>query len=66
MVFQYNKQDLDDSRGFAELERELNEREAPAHAASAIRGEGVVPTLRSVAELVLRSVASGMARQQSP
>jgi hypothetical protein len=64
LVFQYNKQDLADSRAFSELEMELNEQEAPAYAASAIRGDGVIPTLRSVSELVLRSVATGMVTSQ--
>ena len=57
LVIQYNKQDLDDAVPAASLDDALNFRDVPAHPASAIRGEGVVRTLRSVSELVLRSVS---------
>ncbi|MDX1674345.1 MAG: ADP-ribosylation factor-like protein [Longimicrobiales bacterium] len=61
LVFQYNKQDLDDARSPASLDEALNFRDVPAHAAVAVRGEGVVPTLRAVSELVLRSVSRELA-----
>ena len=57
LVFQYNKQDLRNARPAAELDEVLNFRDVPAHAAVAIRGEGVIPTLRSVSEMVLESVS---------
>ncbi len=57
LVFQYNKQDLADAQSADALDDLLNFRDVPAHAAVAIRGEGVVPTLRSVSEMVLESVS---------
>lgn len=57
LVLQYNKQDLDGARTAKEMNDELNFRDVPAHGASAIRGEGVIPTLRSVSEMVLQSVS---------
>ena len=57
LVLQYNKQDVEGARPVEEMDRELNFRDVPAHGAAAIRGDGVIPTLRSVSELVLRSVS---------
>ena len=57
LVIQYNKQDLDDAVPAAELDRELNFRDVPSFPAEAIRGAGVLETLRSVSDLVLGSVA---------
>lgn len=57
LVFQYNKQDLGEAQPPAALDDVLNFRDAPAHAAVAIRGEGVVDTLRSVSRMVLSSVS---------
>lgn len=56
-VMQYNKQDLESAVPAAELDDILNFRDVPAHPATAIRGAGVVETLRSVSELVLHSVS---------
>jgi hypothetical protein len=61
LVLQYNKQDLSNAREFEELDEELNSHAAPSFAASAIRGEGVIPTLRSISELALRRLAADMA-----
>lgn len=57
LVFQYNKQDLTGASPPETLDDALNFRDVPAHPAVAIRGDGVVPTLRSVSELVLESVS---------
>lgn len=57
LVFQYNKQDLAHAESAEALDDLLNFRDVPAHGAVAIRGEGVVPTLRSVSEMVLESVS---------
>lgn len=57
LVLQYNKQDLAGARSTVDMDDELNFRDVPAHGASAIRGEGVIPTLRSVSEMVLKSVS---------
>jgi mutual gliding-motility protein MglA len=56
-VVQYNKQDLTDAIPAAEMDDVLNFRNVPAHPASAIQGLGVRATLRSISELVLRSVS---------
>ncbi len=57
LVLQYNKQDLAGARPAEEMDDELNFRDVPAHGASAIQGEGVIETLRSVSEMVLQSVS---------
>jgi signal recognition particle receptor subunit beta len=57
LVIQYNKQDADEAVPAYLLNDTLNFRNVPAHGASAIRGDGVVQTLRSVSERVLRSVS---------
>jgi signal recognition particle receptor subunit beta len=56
LVLQYNKQDLAGAQPRSELDELLNFRNVPSQEAAAIRGEGVVPTLRSVIELVLRGL----------
>jgi signal recognition particle receptor subunit beta len=48
IVFQYNKRDLPEVTGIEQLEESLNYREAPSHAAVAIRGEGVLETLGAI------------------
>lgn len=62
LVLQYNKQDLSAAQTPEAMDEVLNFRDVPAHAAVAIRGEGVVATLRSVSEMVLESVS----RQYAP
>lgn len=57
LVLQYNKQDLEHARSVSDMNDELNFRDVPAHGASAVQGEGVIETLRSVSESVLRSVS---------
>lgn len=56
-VIQYNKQDVDRAIPREEMDDVLNFRDVPSHAASAIKGEGVVETVRTISELVLRSVS---------
>jgi mutual gliding-motility protein MglA len=57
LVLQYNKQDAEGALPVQEMDALLNAHGAPAHPASAVRGEGVVATFRSITELVLRSVS---------
>lgn len=64
VVFQYNKQDLSNAQAAAAMDDILNFRDAPAHSAVAIRGEGVVATLRSVSALVLQSVSRAYGAKQ--
>lgn len=57
LVLQYNKRDLPDILSIAELNLTLNSQwNAPAFPAIAITGEGVFPTLKAIAGMVLKSV----------
>ncbi|MEJ2677928.1 MAG: gliding-motility protein MglA [Gemmatimonadota bacterium] len=56
-VLQYNKRDVTGATPVEEMEAVLNFRDAPSHQSVATRGDGVFPTLRTVSELVLRSVS---------
>ncbi len=58
VVIQYNKRDLPNVLSLDQLEEELNFRDVPSYPASALLGEGVFDTLRSVAEGVLKKLAS--------
>jgi mutual gliding-motility protein MglA len=57
LVMQYNKQDLEDALPADELDAALNFRDVPGRSAEAIRGVGVIETLRAASELVLRSLS---------
>ena len=57
VVMQYNKRDLPNVLGMERLEEELNFRDVPSFAASALLGEGVFDTLRAASEGVLRKLA---------
>lgn len=58
VVIQYNKRDLPTVLSIEQLEEEINFREVPSYPASALRGDGVFDTLRSVSEGVLRKLAA--------
>jgi mutual gliding-motility protein MglA len=60
-VLQYNKQDLPDAVPVEEMDDALNFRDNSSHGAAAVRGVGVVETLRLVSEQVLRSVSRDLA-----
>lgn len=55
-VLQYNKRDLADIASVEELDRTLNEFNAPFFEAIAIQGIGVEETLEAIVKLVLRSL----------
>ena len=59
IVIQYNKRDLDDAMTVEELEAELNPNGFPMMEATATSGEGVFPTLKHLAGMVLESVNKG-------
>ena len=65
LVLQYNKQDLPDAVAADAMDDTLNFRDVPARGAEAVRGDGVVPTLRAVSQLVLESVARRFARSET-
>jgi len=56
MVLQYNKRDLPGAMPVEDLERKLNPLNLPYFEAVASTGEGVFPTLKALASLVLESI----------
>ena len=56
IVMQYNKRDLPRVVGVPDLERELNQRQAPYFEAVALRGTGVFDTLKLACKLVLKTL----------
>jgi len=60
-VIQYNKRDLPDILPVEELEKHLNPYRAPYMEAAAVTGQGVFPTLKKLAGMVLENLN----RQQS-
>lgn len=56
IVLQYNKRDLDDIYSIEEMETKLNMFNAPYIEASALTGEGVFPTLKKLAGMVLEKL----------
>lgn len=65
VVIQYNKRDLPNVLAIDLLDDELNFREVPSFAASALLGEGVFDTLRSISEGVLRKLAGKLDNTRS-
>ena len=66
IVFQYNKRDLPALMTVQEMDAELNWLRAPAHETCATRGEGVLPALREVSKLVIRSLWKRFPRTSPP
>jgi signal recognition particle receptor subunit beta len=69
LVIQWNKRDMPTALSVAELERQVNYLHAPTYEAVAVTGEGVFPTLKKCAALVLESVTKGFsseAQQKAP
>jgi signal recognition particle receptor subunit beta len=56
LAFQYNKRDLPNALPMDELSRALNSCGAPEFGTCATAGEGVLPVLRAVTKLVIRSL----------
>ncbi|MBN1652538.1 MAG: GTPase [Deltaproteobacteria bacterium] len=56
LVFQYNKQDLDNILSVEEMSSLLNRVGAPEFRSSAIKGIGVLPTLKTITRLVIHSL----------
>lgn len=59
ILIQYNKRDLPDAMSLAELQAELNPTGLPHSEAIATTGEGVFPTLKKLAGMVLEAVNKG-------
>lgn len=70
LVLQYNKRDLNDVCAVEELDRAINDRQVPATEASALAGNGVFETLRSISRLTLgalkKQLEEGPRRGASP
>jgi signal recognition particle receptor subunit beta len=58
LVIQWNKRDLPDALPVEDLELKLNKWGAPTFEAVAVTGEGVFPTLKKLAQLVLARLAA--------
>jgi signal recognition particle receptor subunit beta len=56
LVFQYNKRDLPNALPTAELSAALNRFGAPEFGTCATIGEGILPVLRAITKLVIRSL----------
>ena len=59
IIIQYNKRDIPDALSLEELDKEINPYGFPTMEAIATKGEGVFPTLKHLAGLVLESVNKG-------
>ncbi|MFZ9886599.1 MAG: GTP-binding protein [Myxococcota bacterium] len=59
LVLQYNKVDLPDTLGKADLDQALNDRRAETFMSSAVTGQGVVETLKAITLHVFKHVRDG-------
>lgn len=59
MIFQYNKRDLPSSLSVKELEQTFNPSRKPSFEAVANRGDGVMETLQSITQWVIRELKGG-------
>ncbi len=66
IILQYNKRDLPDIYSVEELEEALNAWDAPHFEAVARDGQGVFPTLKRLAGMVLESLNENHAPRRSP
>lgn len=60
LVFQWNKRDLPNIVSNLDLQKKLNETDRPCFEASAVKGEGVFETLKSISKLVLLNIKGGL------
>ena len=60
LVLQWNKRDLPNIVSNQDLQKKLNETDRPCFEASAIKGEGVFETLKSISKLVLLNIKGGL------
>lgn len=64
-VIQFNKRDLPEAVSMEEMNKALNPHEAPVFEAVAATGQGVFPTLKGLAALVLRNIQAECASGSS-
>lgn len=60
VVMQWNKRDLPNIASVQELEKKLNNSDFPSFEASALNGEGVFETLKSISKHVLLNIKGGL------
>jgi len=60
IVMQWNKRDLPNIVSTQDLERQLNQFDFPSFEASAVKGEGVFETLKTISKLVLLNIKGGL------
>ncbi len=65
-VVQFNKRDLPDAMSVEELNKHMNPHNAPTFEAIANSGQGVFPTLKSLAAQVLRSIMQETGGESKP
>ncbi len=66
MCLQFNKRDLPDTMSPQDLNAALNERNVPVFQASAVRGTGVVETLKGITLSVFKHVRDGGLKNMAP
>lgn len=65
VVIQYNKQDLPELASVQEMESKLNASGFPFFLASAVKGDGVIETLRGIGKLVLKKIDEQLDRSKT-
>ncbi len=60
LVMQWNKRDLPNITSTENMEKKLNALDVPSFSASAINGEGVFETLKTISKLVLLNIKGGL------
>jgi signal recognition particle receptor subunit beta len=60
IVMQWNKRDLPNIVSEQDLEKKLNELDLPSFSASALKGDGVFETLKTISKLVLLNIKGGL------
>ncbi len=60
LVMQWNKRDLPNIVSEIDLEKKINEIKVPSYTATAIKGEGVFETLKTISKLVLLNIKGGL------
>ncbi|MBT4790846.1 MAG: gliding-motility protein MglA [Halobacteriovoraceae bacterium] len=60
IVMQWNKRDLPNIVSEEDMQKKLNELDTPSFCASAIKGDGVFETLKTISKLVLLNIKGGL------
>lgn len=60
LVMQWNKRDLPNVVAVQDLEKRINILDVPSFEASAVKGEGVFDTLKTISKLVLLNIKGGL------